>query len=308
MSVSIEARMFQQAEKFLKTREYAKACDWFEKYFQRIYKEGTEITPELAKGLLKYAEALISKADQEGKPGHYDEDDLETATEYILTARETFQNAQEGTFTNDDLSDTHTLLGRVCTMNNQFKRAANEFKQAVEISKKSEKPNAWRMITSNMVFLGGAYELLEKPKQGLEVFQEILKIINEQYDKEDEEGKKDIDGIKETVQERIKNLEEDVKEQEANKEDLKEEDNDDDEEEEEDDEEEEEEEEEEGGEEEEKKETIAEAVPDIPATEIKTEDDATTEKKLQVEENAEKPKEEEKAKETPKEEEKKTEN
>ena len=285
MSVSIEARMLQQAQKFLKEREYTKSCDWFDKYFKRVYKEGTPITVEIARSLLSYADALISKNEKDGKPGKYDDEDLESAAEYVLTARETFQNAAEGTYTIEELADTHTMLGRVCTMNNQFKRAVQEFQKAVETSKKSTKDNAWRIVASNMVLLGGGYEYIEKPKKGLEVFQEVLKIINEQYEKENEEGKKDIDGFKETVLERIKDLEGDVKEQEANKEDLKEEDNDEEEEEEEEEGEEEEEEEENG--EEEKKETIADNAPVIDAPEIKKEDDATVAKELNEEEKKE---------------------
>ena len=221
---SIDQRMLEQAKKLLQAKKYSPACEWFEKYFNRVYKEGTEITPDFATSLLHYAEALINKAEEDGKPGKYNEDDLETATEYLLTARETYQNADKSLYSIGNLVDTHIFLGRICIMNNQFKRAQNEFTKAVQILKEDSR-STWRLLVSTMIYLGSSYELRERPKEGLKVFQEVLTILEDTFNKEEttEEDKKDIPAFKEDIQNRIKQLEDDIKEQEANKEDLKEE-------------------------------------------------------------------------------------
>ena len=261
---SIEDRMLAQAIKFLKTQKYSVACEWFEKYFTRVYKEGTPITPEFASNLLYYAEALINKTEKEDKPGHYNVDDLETATEYLLTARETYQNADPSTFELGSLLDTYTLLGRICLLNNQFRRATIEFENAVKLAKE-DKRSTWRLLISNLIYLGSSYEQRERPKSSLQVFQEALEQLDLVYNKPEttDEEKSDITSFKEDLTARIKQIEEDIKEQEANKDTIKEEEEDEEEDangEEEDGGEEEEEEEE--GEEEEKKETIKEDTPE----------------------------------------------
>ena len=306
---TIEDRMLSQAVKFLKTQKYGPACEWFEKYFTRVYKEGTEITPEFATNLLFYAEALINKTEKEDKPGHYNVEDLETATEYLLTARETYENADPEKIKFGDLIDTYILLGRICILNNQFRRATIEFEKAVELSKNDPR-STWRVLVSNLTYLGMAHEQRERPKASLKVFQEALEQLDVAYNKPEitEEEKSDITTFKEDINSRIKEIEEDIKEQEANKETIKEE-----EEEEEDandgeEEDDGEEEEEEEGEEEDKKETIKGEAPKQGEDTTVAVTDEEAKKELQEEEKKEeeeKKKEEEKHDEEEKKEEEK---
>ncbi|EAX86548.1 hypothetical protein TVAG_399820 [Trichomonas vaginalis G3] len=298
----IAESMLNQAEKLWKLSKDQQACEWYEKYFQRTYKEGDPITPKLATNLLHYAESLLNKPANTAEDKAQRDDDLETAAEYCVTARETYMNAKPEEYEFKNYINTYVFLGRISNLFNRFKQAVREFSKALDICEHDQRAT-WRNKAEICLFLGGAYENCEKPKAGIEALKPGVELITAEIEKEsDPEKKKQLEDLRSDLTDVLKRLEEDLKEQENDpelqKELAKQE--------EEEEEEEEDGEEEEGGEEDDEEEEVdeGEKKEEKPKEEEKKEDKPKEEEKKEDKPAEEKPKEEEKKEDKPAEEKK----
>ena len=208
-----------QADTMLKKQKYAPAVKYYEEYFKKTYKPGDEITKKLALTFLNYGIALVKKAQEEGKPNKYNEEDLETAVENILTARSTLMNLPENEQEEFNLIETYEYLGQISLMNNQFKKAAGEFREGLKIINKSDK-YSWRIKTSLLFFLATSLENSERPSEAIIVIDQALQVLNE-VQTTDELVINDINMFKNDISEKKNQLLEDIKEQELNKDELK---------------------------------------------------------------------------------------
>lgn len=217
---NIAKMMLQQAEKFWKNQQDDRACVWYEKYFQRVFPKAneesteiTEITPTMATHLLHYAESLLNKPVDAQTDKAIREDDLETAAEYCVTARETYVNAKPEEYEFKNLINTYIFLGRISLLFNKFKQAVNEFTKALTLCE--GKDLTWRYVTEIRLWLGNAYENCERPKKGIAALQPGIDMMVGLIEKEtDPEKKNELAQHKADLEEVLDRLKEDLKEQE----------------------------------------------------------------------------------------------
>lgn len=208
------------AEKQFKAKNWEAATKFYDQYFTRSFKADNPVSVQDAIYFLHYGIALVNKVEGDGKVNHYDAAELESATEYLLTSRETLMNSKDDKVNVLDILDAHEYLGKVCLMNNQFKNAASEYRAALAIIGVHPEVG-WRVHLSFLYLIGTAYESSENPKEGIEYLKKGIEICNGIIEKpKDDEEKNLADEFKKSIESRMKDMEEDLVEQEANKEDL----------------------------------------------------------------------------------------
>ena len=221
--------IISQAESAYKDKDWKKACKHYDSYFTKAYKEkknpedpDKEITLEDALRLCHYAESLFEQMKSESTNSKFDQDDIETVVEYLLSARNTFsKHSDESTFPLDKYIDTYDLLGQISLYINQFKRAQKQFDKGFQ--KAIEKGCSWRIRLSLLVNKATALEMQEKPRQAIKTIEDGLKIIEEEVAKKpDEDQLALMNEFKESLQNKITELQGDIKEQDENKDTLKE--------------------------------------------------------------------------------------
>ena len=114
---SIIGLLAEQAEKFYEKKDWTRAVQKFEAYFQKAYPEmdkgDQEMSLEDTRRLMRYADALFQMVQNQARENNkFDEDELDTVLLYVRSAQKTFEkykdqvNAQE-------VTDTHRLLAEI---------------------------------------------------------------------------------------------------------------------------------------------------------------------------------------------------
>ena len=140
----------EQANTNYSKKDWARACQFYDKYFSTAYPQDDEEEKDFSlddcKLFLNYADALINLC-RENK-GKSDEvhDDLESAATYLLSARAKFETIPEGERPWEQLVDTYELLGHISLMNGSYKAALDEFSKGYSIAK--EQHLSWNQVLS----------------------------------------------------------------------------------------------------------------------------------------------------------------
>lgn len=205
--------LYNAAEKLFHDKQWEAACIRYDQYFSNAF-DKDNITIDVAKALIHYARALIESSRE---TSGYSEDDMSAAAEYLITARVALSSIPN---TDPDFVlyiEVLQTLAEVSTINHQYKTAATNLTQAVELAENSPVCD-WRLRASLRFLLGVAYENREMPRDGITHLDIAISIISKKIEENPEDS--DIEQYKQMIEDieaRKKDLIEDATEQEANK-------------------------------------------------------------------------------------------
>lgn len=229
MSALAEA-FLKQAESCYKNRNWKLACQYYDNYFNKIYPDSnTEMKIEDINILVRYAISLYEKLQAEGAATKkYDQEDIEAIASYMITAQKRYATADPKDYPFERRIDTYDILGQVALINNQFKNAAQVFTEGYEIAEANPEAS-WRLKLSLLYSISIAYEMQEKPLRAIEAVNKGLELITQQEKNSPSEEEADLlKSFREDFNTKLSNLQEDAKEQEENKDILKEDESEDD--------------------------------------------------------------------------------
>jgi tetratricopeptide (TPR) repeat protein len=149
--------------------------DWqtgVEKYtelLELVYHENDDLSVQVCKDLVHYAECLI-EADG-------DEDDRETAWECLENARIGYQKMDPDKVPETGLTDVYELLGEICKKNMDFEGCANQYKAASDIA--LSKPDlSWRIGLNSLYWYGLALEAAGKRNESATAFRRAIEFLD----------------------------------------------------------------------------------------------------------------------------------
>jgi hypothetical protein len=204
-----------QAERAFKNKNWKQACTHYDTYFKKVYPEpDAEMSLPDTKMLLHYAQSLFCKVQSEAVNSKYDLEELENVTAYVLTARRRFE-AFPDEMRIDDVVDTHELLGQVALMNNQFDQSVQEFTEGYQKACAGGAP--WNLRLSMLFNKVLALEMREKPQLAIAALEECIALADEELSAQPPpETVEKLNDFKREFSEKMKQLQEDAKEQAAN--------------------------------------------------------------------------------------------
>lgn len=222
-----------RAEKAYKNKDWETACKLYDDYFRKLYKsKGEKMSLKDALKLAHYAESIYGQMQSQPNSKDFDQEDVDTVAEYLLSARKAYdENPDQSVFPLDKYIDTYELLGQVALKVNQFKLALKEFSKGYQ--KAAENNCNWRIKLSLLFNKVIALEMLEKPRKAIATIDQGIELINDQLSQNPPEDQVTLlNEFKEDIQKKRNDLQGDIKEQEDNKDTIIEEEEDDNEEEE----------------------------------------------------------------------------
>lgn len=240
--MSLAGALLTQADRAFKSKNWEQACKFYDSYFTKAYpdQDNAQMSIPDSVHLINYGQCLLEKLQPKPEQGQnkYDKEEIEYVTEYLLTARQRLLDAEPGTYPVEKLIDTYEYLGRIGLINNQFKRAADEFRNGYTRASNDPAIN-FRIRLSFLFYQLIALESMEKPLDGIEIANLGIELITQELAKATGDDVTTLNEIKTNFETKKHELEQDAQEQAANKDVLKpeeeeEEEDDDDEEEEED--------------------------------------------------------------------------
>jgi hypothetical protein len=221
--MSLTTALATQAEAAFTHKNWKKACLHYDQYFSRVYTQpNSELSDRDLILLLHYARSLFRTAEIDTPTGKkaYDQDAIETVTEYALTVLTRFESAPAGTFSPTDRIDTYELLGQVALLNNQWGQAEEEFRKGYDFACAAGLP--WNDRLSLLWSVAIALENAEKPQEAIAVVNDCVALADAELGKV--VSPEDADRLQEfrhEFQEKLTELADDAREQEANKDVLK---------------------------------------------------------------------------------------
>ena len=183
---SIIGLLAEQAEKFYEKKDWTRAVQKFEAYFQKAYPEmdkgDQEMSLEDTRRLMRYADALFQMVQNQARENNkFDEDELDTVLLYVRSAQKTFEkykdqvNAQE-------VTDTHRLLAEIARCNYNLRSSEKQFFKAYEIA--CEGKLSWRERLSLLFEAALTEEMRQMPGRAVRTLQDCIKLADEELAKE----------------------------------------------------------------------------------------------------------------------------
>jgi hypothetical protein len=215
--MSLKQALLNQAEAAYRAKDWKKASNSFETYFKKAYPgSDPEIAVEDAKRLLHYGVSVFHKAQSEGVHNQYDAEELETAVACLLNVRELWRSSRSaGPLTLEDNADTYEVLGQIALLNNQFLRAAGDFRDGYKFA--CENGLHWRIRLSFLFNVVIALESREKPLQAINAINDCIRLADEELAKAPApEDARILDEFKRNFAVKLVQLNEDAKEQAEN--------------------------------------------------------------------------------------------
>lgn len=219
--MSLQQALAKKAEIAYNQKEWAKACNSFDLYFKKTYPDQSKpFSIEDGVKLYQYANSLYNKIFAEKKTD-YDQDDIDTIVEYVLSAQKTYnESSEKEKFPIPTYFDTFVLLGNIALEMKNYKQAETNFTSAYDVAIKNN--CSWRDRLSSQFLRSIALEYQEKPKDAIELIENGLAIIEEELAKNpEEEIQKELLGFKNDLESKKSELEEDLTEQKQNPDILK---------------------------------------------------------------------------------------
>ena len=213
---SVAEILSKEAIKAYEKKDWKRACTQFDAYFKKVYPDpNPEMSLADVRLLLKYADALLEKMMKEATNHVFDQEELNDVAEYVITAQKTFQKNKDSV-TEDEMTETYRIRAEVARCAHQHAHSEEMFKEAYKHACAGNL--SWRERLSALFNVAIAQELRERPAIAIETVNACIKLVDEELEKKPEEKTvEDLKEFRKSFEEKLTELEGDVKEQEANK-------------------------------------------------------------------------------------------
>ena len=196
---SLNEMLAEQAEKAYEKKDWNRAVSKFDTYFKKVYPEmdkgDQEMSLEDTRRLMRYADALFQRAQNQAKENNkFDADELETVLVYVTSAQKTFENAKEQVSA-QEVADTYRLLAEIARCYRNPRQSEKQFLKAYEIA--CEGKLSWRERLSLLFEAALSQESRQMPRRAMCTLEDCVKLADEELAKEmPEQDANDLKGFK----------------------------------------------------------------------------------------------------------------